>query len=104
VNTISLNGVKEFKKWLDTHKDLFKEKGSQIALPELFPDQFMKKYTDFANIERLLKVGGFENKSTKNMDQANQLKLDGIIQERTMFNNWNEMLVRAGRDYIARNQ
>ncbi|MES0490614.1 MAG: hypothetical protein ABUK01_11510 [Leptospirales bacterium] len=103
MTTISLHGVKEFKKWLDAHKELFKEKGPQIALPELFPDQFMKKYTDFANIERLLKVGGLENKSTKSLNQESLQKLDDVIRERTMFNNWTEMLVRAGRDFIARN-
>ena len=103
MGSVTLNSIKEFKKSLEKVDSQSKglKSGSNIPLPDLFPDKFMKKYTDFANIERMLKVSGLEVTPKMNLEKLNQKSLEETIQGRTMFNNWKEMLLKAGREYIA---
>ena len=103
MGSVTLNSIKEFKKALEKIDPQSKKlkSGGNIPLPDLFPDQFMKKYTDFANIERLLKVSGLQVTAKMNLEKLNQKSLEETIQGRTMFNNWKEMLLKAGREYIA---
>ena len=97
MKNVSLNAIKELKSILD-HQS---EKPKQAPLHELFSDQFMSKYTDFSTIERLSQLGGVNigpkgSLLVKDMKQLNQL-----VQKRTVFGNWSEMVARAGREYFG---
>lgn len=71
----------------------------QIAFNDLFTDELMQNKTRFKNIESFLEL--LDIKSSEDLNDFPQEKLDIFVNENTDFSNWNEMRQYAVTNYIS---
>lgn len=69
----------------------------RVALPDLLPDDFIKKHTDFQTLQAMLDASG-----VKNQEEIGNEKFSKFIATHTRFSNWEEMLKAAGAEYYKR--
>ena len=68
-----------------------------VPLSELFPNDFIRKYTDFQTIQAMLDASGIENK-----EEIGNEKFSKFVATHTRFSNWEEMKKAAGAEYVKR--
>jgi hypothetical protein len=76
-------------------KDLKGEK--RVALPDLLPDDFIRKNTDFKTLQAMIDASG-----VKNQEEIGNDKFSKFIATHTRFSDWEEMLKTAGAEYYKR--
>ena len=72
-------------------------RGKEIPLPELFPDAFIKQYTDFQSIQAMVDASGI-----KNLEEIGDEEFSKFVSTHTRFGSWEEMYKKASSEYIAR--
>lgn len=87
--TVKTTKLKELQK---KSRDLHGQ--SEVALPELMNDEFMRKYTDFQTLQAMFDASFVENAEEIGGDQFSK-----FIALNTRFGNWEEMLKTAGVEY-----
>lgn len=73
---------------------------SMVSFKDLFTPAFMTTYTDFADFNELLKVGKFNVNSLEEFMALLDKEFDVFINEKTKFQNWEEMQSTAVADYL----
>ncbi len=68
-----------------------------VPLPELMPDNFIRKYTDFQTLQAMLDASGIEN-----LEEIGNEKFSKFISTRTGFSTWEEMIEVATAEYAKR--
>ncbi len=71
---------------------------NEVSLPELFPETFMKKYTEFEDIEEFLEDSNFEIESNNEFDDIS----DEFVNSNTQFNGTEEMLSKGAQLWTKR--
>lgn len=96
-----LKGFKEVERRLD---DLRRRAEAldgthSIPLAELFPVDFLTKYTQFASLEDMFQASGFAVESQKDFEKIPDDEWDNFIKSRTRFSSWKEMLETAFEEW-----
>jgi hypothetical protein len=68
-----------------------------VRFTELMPDSFMKKYTQFPNLQAMLDAGGIEEPAEINDEDFSQ-----FVAEHSQFDGWREMLNKGFAEYAKR--
>ncbi|GJG89618.1 hypothetical protein tb265_47990 [Gemmatimonadetes bacterium T265] len=63
----------------------------QVTLPELFPDEFMLRNTEFPSIGAMLEASGYKVDSSEDFAAIPEADWDTFIASRTRFASWEEM-------------
>ena len=73
---------------------------TKVSFDELFTANFMKKYTDFTSMEAFCDAAGI--KTEEDFRAMPESTLDAHVAKTTRFSNWDNMLAKAGEEYIAK--
>ena len=68
----------------------------EVTLRELFPPAFMRKYTEFESLNRLIETSRWEVKSREDFEAIPDEPFDEYIVATTHFEDWEQMLRTAG--------
>jgi hypothetical protein len=71
-------------------------------MSELFPPDFMRRFTDFLDLDEMFKASGFHVESTEDFAKIPDDAWDRFIAERTLFGNWHEMQEKAGGEWVSK--
>lgn len=74
-----------------------------IYFTDIFTPEFMRLYTQYDSIEKLLSYGGFEVNSEEDYEAIPDEAIDALVLKTTNFHSWKEMLTEAVEAY-TRNQ
>ncbi len=77
-------------------------KTKRVKLAELCPPSFMRKYTDFHNIQNMFDQSGFKIETENDLESIPPDKLNAFIREKTRFSSWQEMLDKAAAEWAQR--
>lgn len=98
----NLEGMEEFKRRLDEEKRRIERlsKPHKASTDDLFPEAFMKRYTEVDSFDALLEqlsqpVEPFD-------DLEDSAEWNDLVREKTKFASWSEMGQRAVDEYMAR--
>lgn len=96
-----INGLKGLQKQLQNiergSREL--EKTKSVSFDELFTDSFMKKYTDFSNLEEMLKSFGYNDFTEKEFLEIPDDEINEKVSNSTQFKSWQSMLDKATELY-----
>ena len=56
-----------------------------LKFSSLFPDSFMRKYTNFSSIDELFSQSGFKRETKKDLAAINEKALDKYIKDNTKY-------------------
>jgi hypothetical protein len=68
----------------------------------IFPEDFMKKTTQFSSFDEMLKASGFVVKSMADFTKIPATEWSKFIVNQTKFKNWDEMLDTAIQEWTSR--
>jgi len=74
----------------------------KVSLTELFPADFLRKYTDFESLQEMFEAGRFVVDSREDFENIPEDQLNRFIAKRTQFSSWKEMRGAAIRDWLNR--
>lgn len=94
-----ISGLDELQKELEQQiKNAGKLNGeNEVSFNELFPDSFMKRYTNFDNIDIFEEKSKFNWKDIENIPDN---ELDSFVSKNTTFKNWEGMLNTATQLWV----
>ena len=92
-------GFDEFRNKLKRLQENAKsiEGKNEIPLPELMPDSFIQKYTNFQTLKELFDSSGIEKEEEIKSDAFSD-----FIASNTRFGSWREMTQAAGAEWMRR--
>lgn len=73
-----------------------------VSLDKLFSNSFMRRYTQHATIDEFFDAGGFEFEKEEEFENIPEQQLNVQVQATTHFSSWQEMLNKAGEDWMAK--
>jgi hypothetical protein len=73
-----------------------------VPMSELFPPDFIRRFTDFLDLDEMFKASGFHVESTEDFAKIPDDAWDRFIAERTLFGNWHEMQEKAGGEWVSK--
>lgn len=82
-----------FDELMDKFEEL--EGSNKVTLNELFPEEFMKNYTEFKDLDELQEESDFEIDSEEDFKNIPDEDWDEFIDENTEFSSWEEMLSKG---------
>lgn len=98
--TFELKGLKEFQRNLDRiTKKMDSLKEQTPTFEELFPPTFMTKYTQFRTIEDMVEKSSIKGEKKEDFTSKEWNK---FVKEKTSFQSWEEMLAKAGEEYLGK--
>lgn len=74
----------------------------QFSFPELFPDEFMLRNTEFPTIDALFAASGFKVESSEDLAAIPDAPWDAFVASRTRFASWDEMKNAAAGEWARR--
>ncbi|WP_018123861.1 hypothetical protein [Desulfovibrio oxyclinae] len=72
----------------------------ELPLRTLFPDEFVRQYTNYANIRELLDASGHDISCQGDLEACRPNGFDEFICLKTEFQNWDTMLEMAVCEWI----
>ena len=73
-----------------------------VTFDDLFPPEFMRRYTDFKDISELVSTSGYEVNSSEDFAKIPDAAWDAHIVATTRFESWEDMKTKAGEEFAAR--
>jgi hypothetical protein len=73
-----------------------------VPMSELFPPDFMRRFTDFPDIDEMFEASGFRIESTEDFAKVPDDAWDTFVAERTLFASWHEMQEKAAGEWAAK--
>lgn len=91
-----------FKKELGKLQEAAQElsQKTEISLGELFPDKFMKVFTDYASIDEFMEAAGI--RSPQDFEAIDEIDFDAFVVVNTSFKSWEDMLNSAYEVYVSK--
>lgn len=74
--------------------------GKSVSFYEMFPSSFMKKYTNFQDIDSFFDASGFNANTNEDFDKIPESELDSFVATNSKFSSWEEMLNVATELYF----
>jgi len=100
----TITGLDKVLEKLDDLKKKAEELDSTHNVPfsELFPEPFMRKYTEHSTFQELLDSGGYAVQSTEDFLKIPHEAWNAHIVKKTKFSSWDEMRKQAIGEYTKR--
>jgi len=100
---IKVTGLDKLEKQLSDMSKAAEKLSRQTSVPfsELFTYQFMRKYTNFSNIDELFVAGGFSVSSQEDFEAIPDEEFDVHVRACTKFKSFQDMLDTAGSEYVT---
>jgi hypothetical protein len=97
-----VTGLDEVRAKLDTLQRRAQNASGPVPFEDLFPPEFMRRYTSFKSIEDML--GGFDPPilSAEDFQRVPDPEWDAYVVKGTRFKSWHDMQARAGQEYVSR--
>ena len=95
--TFDLKGLEKLQRKVDK---LSKEQ--KVSFENLFSPSFMTKYTQFRSIDDMVDKSPFTVESEEDFKNIPDDEWSKFVQERTSFQSWDEMLSKAGEEYLGK--
>lgn len=101
---IKFSGFKELERKLNQIERNAKNLEGENSVPftELFPEGFMKKFTEFSSIEKMLIESPFSIETAEDFAAIDDNKWDEFVHRVTKFDSWEEMQLEAVSDWTAK--
>ena len=101
---MEIKGLSDFQKSLNDYQKKVEKvtAQSQVSFDELFIPSFMKKYTNFESLDELFKKGNFIVNNQEDYEKIPEKILDKHVASNSIFSTWQEMLKKAGEEYLER--
>ena len=74
----------------------------QVPITELFPLDFMKRYTEFQSIEEMMSEGGIDLKSEKEIKLETNEAWNIFVSKHADFSSWASMLKEATAQWTSK--
>ena len=75
---------------------------NNVALEDLFTEQFMRQHTDTVSFEEFIENSQWEVESQEDFEAIPEDEFDEYVDERSDFDTWEDMFGAAGTEWIAR--
>ena len=79
-----------------------KDASGQISFDVLFNQGFMKSNSRFKAIDDMFNEEGIEVETKEEFEALDEQVLDKMVRKHTKFNSWEEMLIKAGEEYMGK--
>ena len=99
---LKMTGLDEMRNKLETLQRRAKNLNGPVPFEDLFPPEFMRRYTDFKSIEEMLGAFGTPITSTEDFERIPGADWSVYVTEKTRFKSWDEMQSKAGQEYAER--
>lgn len=99
---IKITGLDEFRRKLERLSRNVENVSGTVAFDDLFPPEFMRRYTDFATIQAMADASGFTIESREDFEAIPDADWDAFVRSRTRFQTWQDMQAKAGEEYVGR--
>lgn len=99
---IRITGLDEFRRKLERLSRNAQNVSGPVAFDDLFPPEFMRRYTDFPTIQAMADASGFKIESQQDFEAIPDADWDAFVRSRTRFQTWQDMQVKAGEEYVVR--
>ncbi len=73
-----------------------------LSFEELFPPDFMRRHTDFEEMDAMVAASGHEVRTTDDFEAIPRAEWDALVRARTKFRDWDEMRGKASEEYAER--
>jgi hypothetical protein len=97
-----MTGLDELQKKLETLQRRAQSLNGPVPFEDLFPPEFMRRYTNFKSIEEMLVGFGAPITSTEEFERIPDAEWDVYVSAKTRFKSWDEMQFQAGQEYAER--
>jgi hypothetical protein len=99
-----IKGLDELQRNLRDLADRAHRLGGQhkVRFDDLFPTDFVRRFTDFLTLDELFAASGFTIESTDDFEKIPADAWDAFIAKNTLFANWEEMQRKALAEWTAR--
>lgn len=87
----------KLKKLSNNIEELGKKKS--ISLSDFMPTDFISKYSQYENVDKLFEKSGFNLKEESCFSTIPENEMDAFISENTSFVTWKEMQKKAAEAY-----
>lgn len=71
-----------------------------LTMKDLFPPDFMTRYTEFSSIEEFFFSSGLAVSSQQSFECIPREQLDSFVFSATKFNSWDEMVTEATDEWV----
>jgi len=99
---IKISGFDDFRRKLETLQRRAQNVSGPVPFEDLFPPEFMRRYTDFKSIDEMFTELGTPIESAEDLKNIPEAKWEAFVKERTRFATWNAMQAKAGEEFIER--
>jgi hypothetical protein len=100
--SVEIEGFEEMADQLDRLGERAEsgERTNVVSFDELFPEDFMRTYTDYESIEAFFAASPWTVETEADFKQIPEVELDEYVAEHTGFNSWEAMLSVAAREWL----
>lgn len=102
----SMDGFDDFIEDLESLQEdierVDKMDGEHIPFDELFPQSFMRQYTDAQHIEEFFENGPWNVDTQEDFEAISETELDRYVDQHSRFRTWEQMKDRAGSELMKR--
>ena len=99
---VKLQGFDDLRRKLENLKRRAQSLNGSVPFEDLFPPEFMRRYTDFKTIEEMLCAFGTPITSSEDFASIPDQEWDAYVKRSTKFSGWEAMQKQAGEDYVER--
>lgn len=82
----------------DAARDLDGE--NQVSFGELFSNKFMRRHTDFDDIEAFFEESPWEVEDEEDFEEIPEDEFDEYVEDTTLFDTWESMLDKAAEKWM----
>lgn len=75
---------------------------NEVPFDELFPEEFMRKYTDAETIEGFFDESSWNIESEEDFEQIPDQELDQYVDDHSRFRTWEQMQGEAATEWMKR--
>jgi len=99
-----LKGLKELQQNLDRlSKEMKSLEGlKKLSMTEVLTPSFMTRFTQFKTLDEMIEKSPFKVETEEDFKKIPDDEWDKYVKENTSFQNWDEMLTKAGEEHLGR--
>lgn len=99
---VEISGLDDLEDAIDRLVDRVESIGGEVPIEELFPEEFMRTYSEFESFEEFVGESKWEVQTQEDFEGIPEGEFDEYVDSHTGFNDWETMLEAAGREYVLR--
>lgn len=99
---VEISGLGDLEDAIHRLVDRVESIGGEVPIEELFPEDFMRAYSEFKSFEEFIQESKWEVQTQEDFEEIPEEEFDEYVDTHTGFNDWETMLEAAGREYVMR--